>query len=414
MWKLIVIIGLIAVIMLSAILGGISNLNNNEWDRIANAYSFDLIKWEFENIFDKWTHRIEQISRDDELSESDEAQLVNKYLSLTQQIQSLSVEIEQEIIKGTGGTPDVSVREEQLVALKEERDALEGQVEEIIEKQTSAVLSSEGLSWTLKLGAEVEVILPPVDFAFEERPHVLVVSPRDRIEIEDTTLLRPDITLDEKLVMEEDVEARGYSALVIQVGAIASYPSMVPNSSSLDSILSKVAHEWVHHYMYFRPLGQGYWSDYDMLTINETVADIIGDEVSELVYERYYKSDKPDVITPSANDTSPSFDFAREMREIRIKVDSYLEQGEIEEAEAYMAEKRNFLAENGYYIRKLNQAYFAFHGTYADSPTSVNPIGGQLRELREQSDSLKNFIDVVSGISSYDDFLELMNGIVSD
>ena len=400
--------------MLSAILGGLSTLTNNEWDRIASAYSFDIIKWEFENIFDKWAYRLEQINYNDGLSESDEARLVNQYLSLTQQIHSLSVEIESELIKGLEVSYDVSIREEQLEDLKMERDTLESQVEEIIEKQISAVLSSEGLSWTLKLGIEVEIILPPVDFAFEERPNVLIVSPRDRIEIEDTTLLRTDITLDEKLIMEGEVEAKDYSALVVQVGAIASYPSMVPNTSSLNTILSKVAHEWMHHYLYFKPLGQGYWSGYEMLTINETVADIIGDELSELVYERYYQSDIPEGLTPLANDTSASFDFAKEMREIRVSVDSYLEQGEIEKAEMYMEEKRRFLAEKGYYIRKLNQAYFAFHGTYADSPTSVSPIGGQLRALRNQSDSLKDFIDVVAGISSYDDFVELINSARTD
>jgi len=63
------------------------------------------------------------------------------------------------------------------------------------------------------------------------------------------------------------------------------------------------------------------------------------------------------------------------MRNIRRNVDAYLEQGQIDQAEKYMIEQQQFLSANGYYIRKLNQAYFAFHGNYADSPTSVNPIG---------------------------------------
>jgi predicted nucleic acid-binding Zn-ribbon protein len=91
------------------------------------------------------------------------------------------------------------------------------------------------------------------------------------------------------------------------------------------------------------------------------------------------------------------------MREIRLAVDDYLAQGQIEQAEEYMEQKRQYLAENGYHIRKLNQAYFAFYGTYADSPTSISPIGAELRKLREQSDSLKEFLDSVVGMTSRQD-----------
>jgi len=88
------------------------------------------------------------------------------------------------------------------------------------------------------------------------------------------------------------------------------------------------------------------------------------------------------------------------MREIRRAVDSYLAQGEIELAEEFMEQKRLYLASNGYYIRKLNQAYFAFHGTYADKPTSISPIGLELKQLRSQSASLKVFLDTVAGMTS--------------
>ncbi|MCZ6891732.1 MAG: hypothetical protein O7F09_04375, partial [Chloroflexi bacterium] len=59
-------------------------------------------------------------------------------------------------------------------------------------------------------------------------------------------------------------------------------------------------------------------------------------------------------------------------------------------------------------IRKLNQAYFAFHGTYADSPASVSPIHQQLLDLRDASTSLAAFIHTLQGISSYDEFIALI------
>ena len=68
-----------------------------------------------------------------------------------------------------------------------------------------------------------------------------------------------------------------------------------------------------------------------------------------------------------------------------------------------MERKRQYLASKGYYIRKLNQAYFAFYGTYADSPTSISPIGVEMKELRHQSASLKDFLDTVAVMTSRQD-----------
>ena len=71
-----------------------------------------------------------------------------------------------------------------------------------------------------------------------------------------------------------------------------------------------------------------------------------------------------------------------------------------------MEQRRQYLVENGYNIRKLNQAYFAFHGTYADAPTSISPIGIELRTLRSQSESLKEFLDTVVVMTSRQDLKE--------
>ncbi|MBA7695094.1 hypothetical protein ES703_103715 [subsurface metagenome] len=91
------------------------------------------------------------------------------------------------------------------------------------------------------------------------------------------------------------------------------------------------------------------------------------------------------------------------MREIRLAVDDYLARGEIETAEEFMEQKRQYLASKGYNIRKLNQAYFAWHGTYADEPSSVSPIGVELRQLRSQYGSVKEFLDTVAIMTSRQD-----------
>jgi hypothetical protein len=98
------------------------------------------------------------------------------------------------------------------------------------------------------------------------------------------------------------------------------------------------------------------------------------------------------------------------MRAIRLAVDSYLERGEVEEAERFMEEGRQTLAAMGYHIRKLNQAYFAFHGCYPDAPASVSPVGEQVATLRARSGSLGEFLETVAQISRPEDLDRIAAG----
>jgi hypothetical protein len=97
------------------------------------------------------------------------------------------------------------------------------------------------------------------------------------------------------------------------------------------------------------------------------------------------------------------------MRETRLVVDYLLSIGQIERAERYMEEKREFFWQNGYRIRKLNQAYFAFYGSYNDTPgggaAGDDPVGPAVQQLREESTSLKGFIDKIKLIKSFNDLL---------
>ena len=83
------------------------------------------------------------------------------------------------------------------------------------------------------------------------------------------------------------------------------------------------------------------------------------------------------------------------MRITRETADQMLAAGKIDEAEAYMEQRRQLFWDHGYQIRKLNQAYFAFHGAYADQPGGAageDPVGAAVRKLRAQ----KSFTDGVS------------------
>jgi hypothetical protein len=203
----------------------------------------------------------------------------------------------------------------------------------------------------------------------------------------------------------------------VHIGGVGVYPTMVMRTTDTRWLLSTVAHEWIHNYLTLRPLGVLYSETPELRTMNETTASIAGNEIGNLVIERFY----PELLTASrprpglisapfehpdpAELPRPPFDFREQMRETRVTVDNLLAEGRIEEAESYMEERRLLFLQNGYLLRKINQAYFAFFGAYADSPGGAageDPVGPAVRALREQSDSLADFVNTISWMTSFD------------
>lgn len=68
-----------------------------------------------------------------------------------------------------------------------------------------------------------------------------------------------------------------------------------------------------------------------------------------------------------------------------------------------MEAKRLYLNENGITIRKINQAYFAFYGTYADSPQSSSPIGPKVNRVWELTGDVGGFLAVMRDVTSVAD-----------
>jgi hypothetical protein len=131
--------------------------------------------------------------------------------------------------------------------------------------------------------------------------------------------------------------------------------------------------------------------------MNETLAGMIADEVAKEISEQYYRNGKQVSNIPTGSD----FNFDAEMRRTRIEVDRLLGMGKIDDAERYMVERRFVFNEHGYKIRKLNQAYFAFHGIYGQDPVSVSPVFRDMQTLREKYRLLADFTGVVSAMTGY-------------
>jgi hypothetical protein len=89
-------------------------------------------------------------------------------------------------------------------------------------------------------------------------------------------------------------------------------------------------------------------------------------------------------------------------------VDDLLEQGKVSEAEQQMEEKRLYLNANGFSIRKINQAYFAFYGTYADSPQSSNPVGPKIEKVWELTQDVGLFLRIMRDVKDVPDLDEAL------
>ncbi len=398
--KLIAIISLLLISWLGGSCASSQDFNSR-LSLIVKPYRFSIAKWESVAIpreVNQWI-----FSRYEE--NDDEIGMVTEYFSFIKRIKTLKSEI-QSVNAGNRQGDSVSL-EVELNMLQEQRMALENTVEKIIERQIKETLTQQGIFNPIDKYIKLKVTFPPVNFKLDKPPYLLVISPRHRIESMREILLQPNISPEEMEAIEAKADELGVSSLVVKLGGLgATYPTFVTNEASLRFTIDTVAEEWLHQYLAFKPLGLLYLLDltgvsrnYEITTINETLASMVSKEIGSIVCEKYY----PEYENDGNQTTESEFDFNREMRGIRKMVDKYLAQGEIEQAEEFMEQKRQYLASMGHYIRKLNQAYFAFHGTYADRPTSINPIGLELKELRSQSASLKDFLNIVAVMTSRQD-----------
>jgi len=344
------------------------------------------------------------------LSDVQQHQLVMHYIDLTKQLEVLQIKIQQVYADPSVIDPDAAARDDlaQQKALQTSIVSLTPLVESILQGQVTEILVEEGIA---RLGSAV----PPLLFHTTPLPKALIASPRDSIQQEVNISLLADLTLEQINQLEGQVEkATGESVLIVDVGGIGIYPTMVMRSSNFLWILDTIAHEWTHNYLTLRPLGLNYDTSPELRTMNETAASIAGNEISKKVYERYY----PDFLSLIEEDQrltslrwpDATFDFRAEMHSTRVRVDELLAEGKIAEAEQYMEERRIRFVAQGYEIRKLNQAYFAFYGAYAATPGGAagqDPVGPAVRTLREQSASLADFLRTIGKMNSFDD-LQIM------
>lgn len=374
--------------------------------------SFDYIGWEINAIHAKAVQTL--YGQHPFMDESARTEFVRLYMADIGHAQSLEGQINALYVAAL--PPDPA----QVEALRIERDTLRSDLERrqltaeaILEGQVSAVLVDEGFG---VLGQ----LWPPMAMHFTPVPNVLIISPRDRI-LMDMSLTLVALPTDQITAFEQRIEQDyDVSAFITPIGGMALYPAMITEIASIPRAAETFAHEWLHHYLMFHPLGLQYFtngegSNGEARILNETTADTFGKEVSRLVMTRYY----PDLVPPPAPPPVPvetpveseplPFDFGREMHVTRTHVDELLAAGKIDEAEAYMEERRQFFIANGYGVRRINQAFFAFYGGYQGGGMpgvgGEDPIGPAIRTLRLSSPTLKDFVITMQDLTTRMDLL---------
>ncbi len=370
--------------------------------------AFNFTTWEIETIARKTAFGILTPQRF--MNDDTRARFVLHYLEQVREARQLADEISRAYSDLEITDPAEATRAQQTAEAELRRQMQRSGLvaEAILGEQVSSILHQGGFGVLAQ-------ILPPVSSAFTPLPYMLIVSPRATIESAYQRSLVAGLTAAEQDAIEQDLESRfpDKSVYVTGIGGLAAYPAMLLESSSIDWVSDVVAHEWAHHYLVFYPLGFYYDKSNETRTLNETAASLLGEWAGQEVVLRYYSAQLnrekslPNALTLTEEETAARqarFDFNAEMHRTRVNVDRMLAEGKIKEAEWYMELQRRYIVAQGYRMRRLNQAYFAFHGAYASSPgggaAGEDPIGPAVRQAWALSDTPRDFLRSIGPITT--------------
>ena len=252
-----------------------------------------------------------------------------------------------------------------------------------------------------------DIIFPSPEFNIGSSPKLLVTSPRNKIERKEELLLVPSIDIETIEELEGSIDSDELSSVIINIGGIAAYPSIIAEGKSSRELFLTTSHEWLHQYLIFHPLGRSYFSSKEMKEINETLANIFSKKLLKSLCEKDFEI-KNKICSESPLKDENKFDYREFMKNLRINVDQLLSEGKINNAEKLMNESTLILNDNGIKIRKINQAWFAFNGTYGDSPSSISNFNDELNKLIDSYGTLKDAINDIKNISSLDEYKDMI------
>ncbi len=384
-------------------------------EALSRPWAFDFDRWEVEALWRKATYALLAPQR--WMDEPTRARFVLAYLDDVREAHRHVDAINRAYADPDVADPRAATAEERaaLARLRERLGREAPVAEAILGEQVSIILHQEG-----GFGVAGQV-LPPVSGTFTPLPNLLVISWRTKIDRIYQRDLITGLTDDDRDHIERKIETAmpDLSAYVTEIGGLAAYPAMLYESSNLEWDADTMAHEWTHHYLDFHPLGRHYDRSFETMTMNETTASLMGEWAGQEVVRRFYapllqrekRLPHPLVAPPKEPGEAPRFDFRAEMHRTRVTVDRLLAEGQVEVAEIYMELQRRYFVDQGYRIRRLNQAYFAFHGAYAESggASGEDPTGPLVRRLWALSPTPRAFVHRIAPLTERQQLEALLN-----
>ena len=289
-WKLLVLLVLTQLSLYS------TPAPQQGYDRVYGytlPYEFDYISWMADAALRKLD--VFSVQPHNYLGDEQQHDLVIGYIADVGRLRSAESQLEILISQPEGEVDPLEepALREQIAELEDTLVWKGALAEAILQDQVSTIAAEMGLTFS---GQPV----PPLLFRTTPLPFALIISPRDHIEQVLNVSLRPEVTLDTRIDLEEMIFADlEYSALVVPIGGVGIYPTMVAQTTNLNWLAEVIAHEWTHNYLTLRPLGMNYMTNAELRTINETVASISGTEIGQAVIARYYPELAPVVVEPS-------------------------------------------------------------------------------------------------------------------
>jgi hypothetical protein len=189
---------------------------------------FDYIAWILNALGTKLSQAA--LGTSDYLTAGEQRQEVRNYLDLVDQIQRRESELNTMYADPSIADPakeSAKLRAE-LQALYTRRTHLGPVAEAVIQDQLAQTVSGLGLTVAGQP-------LPPILYHSTPLPLALIVSPRDAIRQDADISLVPDLTVDQRDALENEVDrAMDVSSLVVPIGGIGVYPTMVMQTGDLN------------------------------------------------------------------------------------------------------------------------------------------------------------------------------------
>ena len=210
---------------------------------LAVNHAFDFATWTANAVWVKLTQSA--IAAPRYFQPQDQHGLVREYLQLVNDVHKTQNDITLLYSNPSitnPATASASLRQE-LETLTQRMNALAPFAEAVLEMQVTSILNEIGLT----NGGQP---IPWVLYHTTPLPQNLVISSRAKIEQETSYVLQPNLSLEQAVALENTMDKQlNVSSLVVEIGGLAAYPTMIMRTSALDWLSNTIAHEWIHIYL---------------------------------------------------------------------------------------------------------------------------------------------------------------------